>query len=269
MSNSVIGSSTTVDQLEIRILPDREAMGRAAAEDAAATLRDLLATQDRVRMVFAAAPSQGEFLAHLAAAEDIDWSRVIAFHMDEYVGLADGAPERFGQWLRRHIFDKVPFGEVHLLADGVVDAASAEQVAAQYAEQLAAAPIDVVAMGIGVNGHIAFNDPPVADFADPLAVKVVELDDVCRQQQVDDECFPSFDAVPTHAFTLTVPRLLDAGAHFCIVPGPAKATAVARTLAGPIDERVPASVLRRTRGVVLYLDPDSAAIAVQEGTLPG
>jgi len=268
VSNSVIGSSTTVGELEVRVLPDRDTMGRVAADDAAAALRELLARQDRVRMVFAAAPSQTEFLAHLAAADGIDWSRVIAFHMDEYVGLPEGAAERFGQWLRRHVFDRVPFGEVHLLAEGVVDASAADRVAADYAEQLAAAPIDIVAMGIGVNGHIAFNDPPVADFADPLAVKVVELDDVCRQQQVDDECFPNFDAVPTHAFTLTVPRLLDAGQHFCIVPGSAKAEAVARTLAGPIDERVPASVLRRTPGVVLYLDPDSAAIAVQEGSLP-
>lgn len=268
MSKSVLGSSTTIGELKVRVFPDRATMGRIAAEDAAVTLRDLLDRQDRVRMVFAAAPSQTEFLDQLVAADGIDWSRVVAFHMDEYVGLPDGAPERFGQWLRRHLFDRVPFGEVHLLADGVVSADDAERVAAEYAAALAEAPIDIVVMGIGVNGHIAFNDPPVADFADPLAVKIVELDEVCRQQQVDDQCFPDFAAVPTHAFTLTVPRLLDAGAHFCIVPSPAKAAAVARTLAGPIDERVPASVLRRASGVVLYLDEDSAAVAVAEGTLP-
>src|SRR5690606_36947762 len=115
-------------------------------------------------------------------------------------------------------FDRIPFAEVHLLGPDEVSQADAAEVAAAYAEKLAGAPIDIICAGIGVNGHIAFNDPPVADFDDALAVKVVELDDVCRQQQVDDECFPTFDDVPTHALTLTVPRLMESGRIFCIVP---------------------------------------------------
>ncbi|HIT75056.1 MAG TPA: 6-phosphogluconolactonase, partial [Candidatus Avipropionibacterium avicola] len=158
-------------------------------------------------------------------------------------------------------------GQVHLLGDGPVTDADAASVAADYATKLAEAPVDIVCAGIGVNGHIAFNDPPVADFDDALAVKVVELDDVCRQQQVDDDCFPSFEAVPTHALTLTVPRLMDSARIFCIVPAAGKAPAVARTLAGPIEEACPASILRRHPNAKLYLDPDSASVAVADGTL--
>lgn len=259
--------SSTIDRMDVVVLPDRPAMGRRAAADAIAHLKQLLATQDTVRMVFAAAPSQSEFLETLAGAEGVDWSRVIAFHMDEYVGLPVGAPERFGQWLCKFVFDRIPFAEVHLLGAGEVTQTDAADVAAAYAAQLAAAPIDIICAGIGVNGHIAFNDPPVADFDDALAVKVVELDDVCRQQQVDDDCFATFDDVPTHALTLTVPRLMDSGRIFCIVPAKGKAPAVAQTLAGPIEEACPASVLRRHPAVTLYLDPDSASDAVAAGTL--
>ncbi len=259
--------SSTVDRMEVVVLPDRPAMGRRAADDAIAHLKQLLASQDTVRMVFAAAPSQSEFLEALASAEGIDWSRVIAFHMDEYVGLPVGASERFGQWLRRFVFDKIGFAEVHLLGAEDVTQADAAEVAAAYAAKLAEAPIDIVCAGIGVNGHIAFNDPPVADFDDALAVKVVELDDVCRQQQVDDECFATFDDVPTHALTLTVPRLMDSARIFCIVPAAGKAAAVAQTLAGPIEEACPASILRRHPAVTLYLDRDSASAAIAAGTL--
>lgn len=266
MSNAAVPAAR-VDQLEVRVLPDRPTMGQVAAEDAVAELRRLLDSQDEVRVVFAAAPSQSEFLEALTSAPGIDWGRVVAFHMDEYVGLPVGAPERFGQWLTRHVFDRVPFKQVHVLGAGEIDDAGAPAVASEYAAALAATPIDVVFMGIGVNGHIAFNDPPVADFDDPYAVKVVELDQVCRQQQVDDDCFPTLDDVPTHALTLTVPRLLDAQRLFCIVPAASKATAVARTLAGPIDESCPATALRRHPNVTLYLDPDSAAQAVADGTI--
>lgn len=266
MSNAAV-PTTRVDQLEVRVLPDRPTMGRVAAEDAVAELRRLLASQDEVRVVFAAAPSQSEFLEALVAASDIDWGRVVAFHMDEYVGLPVGAPERFGQWLARHVFDRVPFKKVHVLGAGEIDDAGATLVADDYAAALAEAPIDIVFMGIGVNGHIAFNDPPVADFDDPHAVKVVELDQICRQQQVDDDCFATLDDVPTHALTLTVPQLMRADRLFCIVPASAKAAAVARTLAGPIEESCPATALRRHPNVTLYLDPDSAAQAVADGTI--
>ncbi|MET9020452.1 glucosamine-6-phosphate deaminase [Actinopolymorpha sp. NPDC004070] len=238
----------------VRVFPDRASLGYAAAADVAAQLRERLNYQDSVRMVFAAAPSQQETLDALAAEVGIDWTRVTAFQMDDYIGLPQDAPQRFGQWLRRAIFDRVPFKEVHLMrTDGDPDARARE-----YADLLAAEPIDLVCLGIGVNGHIAFNDPPVADFADPAAVKVVELDDTCRQQQVDDGCFPTFDDVPPRALTLTVPRLLDADHLFCVVPGQAKAEAVRRTLNDPIGEACPATALRTHPACVLYLDQDSA-----------
>lgn len=242
-----------VDRLRVESHPNRMAMGQAAASAIAAELRQLLARQDRVRMVFAAAPSQGEMLAALRVAPDIDWSRVTAFHMDEYIGLPAGAPERFVSWLDKHLFDHLPFEAVHRM----VPEPDAEQAAADYASRLAEAPIDLICLGIGVNGHIAFNDPPVADFADPLDVKVVVLDAQCRQQQVDEDCFARLEDVPERAVTLTIPRLLRAEKLFCVVPGEAKRDAVRQTLHGPVSTQCPASILRQQANCTLYLDPES------------
>ena len=239
----------------VRVFADRASMGHAAAADIAAELRERLSYQLAVRMVFAAAPSQREALDALVAEAGIDWNRVTAFHMDDYLGLPEGAPQRFGQWLREVVFDRLPFKDVHLMrTDGDPELRAAENTALLTEE-----PIDVVVLGIGVNGHIAFNDPPVADFADPKAVKVVELDETCRQQQVDDGCFPTLADVPPTALTLTVPRLLDAGRLFCVVPGRAKATAVRRTLRERIGEACPATALRTHQACTLYLDQDSAS----------
>jgi glucosamine-6-phosphate deaminase len=232
----------------------RTAMGQRAAEDIAGEMRRLLGAQGGVRMIFAAAPSQSEMLAALLEMDGIDWTRVTAFHMDEYMGLAEDAPQRFGLWLRRAIFDRLPFSAVHLLDPGD-DAEAAEK---KYAARLDEAPIDIVCCGIGTNGHLAFNDPP-ADLEDRKDVKVVTLDEACRQQQVDDGCFASFEKVPTHALTLTVPRLLDANRIFCCVPGRFKREAVRRTLQDPISGLVPATALRTHANWSLYLDEDSAA----------
>jgi glucosamine-6-phosphate deaminase len=204
-------------------------------------------------MVFAAAPSQSEMLAALREEKDIDWQCVTAFHMDEYLGLPAGAPQRFGLWLRRAIFDHLPFAAVHLIEPGD----NPEQTAADYAANLNAAPIDIVCCGIGSNGHLAFNDPP-ADFEDPLTVKAVELDSQCRQQQVDDGCFATLNDVPTHALTVTIPGLLAGHALFCTVPGASKKEAVRRTLCDPINPMCPATALREHPRCTLYLDPDSA-----------
>lgn len=245
--------------LDIRTFRTRAELGRAAAADVAEALRVALDRQACVRAVFAAAPSQAEMLDALAAEPDLDWARVTAFHMDEYLGLPADASERFGAWLTRHLFSRVPLGSVHLLGlpgSGMDPAGEA----GRYAALLAEAPIDVVCLGIGVNGHLAFNDPPVADLADPEAVKVVELDPVCRQQQVDDGCFLSVASVPTHAITLTVPRLLDAERLFCVVPGAAKRDAVTAALEGPIASSCPASALRTHADCRLYLDRDSGPI---------
>lgn len=243
----------TVDRLRVRVYPDRAALGAAAGRDAADRLRALLAAKPNVRMIFAAAPSQNETLATLAAEPGIDWSRVTAFHMDEYIGLPDDAPQRFGRYLREHVFSLVRPGVVHFI-DSTSDA---ESECRRYGALLRAAPVDVVCLGIGENGHVAFNDPPVADFNDPRTIKPVALDDACRQQQVNDGCFPSFAAVPTHALTLTIPTLLS-GAHlFCAVPGPTKRAAVQRTLNGPVSTECPSTVLRSHPDCTLYVDRES------------
>ncbi|MET0422734.1 MAG: glucosamine-6-phosphate deaminase [Actinoplanes sp.] len=261
--------------MRVETYASRVETGRAAAAAVAEELRHRLAGQDDVRMVFAAAPSQREMLDALAAEPGVDWRRVTAFHMDEYLGLPPDAPQRFGAWLREALFDRVPLrphfitgppGHAeHTAPPGHTEttglAGHAENTApAGYAELLAAAPIDLVCLGIGDNGHIAFNDPPVADFADPAAVKVVQLDQACRQQQVDDECFATLDEVPHRAITLTVPRLLAADRLFCVAPGPRKAEAVRRTLHDPISEACPATALRRHPDCTLFLDAESAAL---------
>ena len=243
----------TFEKLSVESFPTRADMGAAAAADIAAALAQRLATQSGVRMIFAAAPSQADMLASLAKMPGIDWSRVTAFHMDEYIGLDPSSPARFANWLDAHVFSRIPFAAVHRITPEPDAAAEVER----YSALLDEAPIDFVCLGIGVNGHIAFNDPPVADFNDPADVKIVELDEICRQQQVDDECFPDLAAVPHHAVTLTVPRLLRADRLFCVVPGAIKRDAVSKTLYGPLSTDCPASILRTTAACTLYIDKDS------------
>jgi glucosamine-6-phosphate deaminase len=245
------------DKLQVNIYDTRAQMGAAAAQDIKSKFCELLAAKPQINVIFAAAPSQNEVLASLVADQDIDWSRINAYHMDEYIGLDANAPQGFGNFLRAHIFDCVLFASVNLID---VTARDADAEAARYGALLDENPADVVVMGIGENGHIAFNDPPVADFRDPKTVKAVKLDEICRQQQVNDGCFASIDQVPTHALTVTVPALTRAPYLFCIVPAPAKAWAVKETLTGSIDEHCPASVLRMHDNAILYLDRDSAAL---------
>jgi glucosamine-6-phosphate deaminase len=253
MSMTAPIKTQTFEKLRVKMYASRAEMGAAAGGDVAAKIRSLQSAQPTVRMIFAAAPSQNETLATLAAAQEIDWSRIVAFHMDEYIGLPSGAPQRFGQYLREHLFDLVKPGVVHLID-------SANDINAEcrrYGELLREAPIDMVCLGIGENGHIAFNDPPVADFADPQIIKAVELDDACRQQQVNDGCFANFAAVPTHAVTLTISALM-AGRHlYCSVPGATKRAAVHRTLSGPISTACPSTILRTHADCTLYVDRDS------------
>lgn len=246
-----------VDKLEVRIFDTRAEMGAAAALDIKRKFCELLAEKQQINVIFAAAPSQNEVLAALGADGEIDWSRIHAYHMDEYIGLAADAPQGFGNFLRAHLFDHVPLASVNLID---VTAKDADAEALRYGQLLDQNLADVVVMGIGENGHIAFNDPPVADFCDAHTVKAVKLDEICRNQQVNDGCFTSIDQVPTHALTLTVPALTRAPYLFCIVPAPAKAWAVRETLTGSIDEHCPASVLRTHDNAVLYLDRDSAAM---------
>ena len=246
----------TKDLLRVRVYGSRAEMGQAAGGDIAAEMRRLLSQKEEISMIFAAAPSQNETLAALVKEEGIDWGRVNAFHMDEYTGLPAGAPQAFGTYLREHIFSLVP-----LKAAYYIDAsAPTEEEIARYSALLREHPVDITVLGIGENGHIAFNDPGVADFSDPALLKKVPLDDVCRMQQVHDGCFPAFDDVPEYALTLTVPALTAASAMFCSVPAATKAEAVFRTVTEEISEACPATVMRRHPRAVLYCDPDSGAL---------
>lgn len=202
-------------------------------------------------MIFAAAPSQNEMLECLTAQPDIDWNRVNAFHMDEYIGLPAGAPQAFGEYLKEHIFSKVPFGKVYYLN---AQAQNAQAECDRYSALLKKFPVDIVCLGIGENGHIAFNDPWVADFEDSALVKIVPLDPICRQQQVNDGCFETIDDVPAHAMTLTIPALA-AGKHmFCTVPSKTKAWAVEQTVKAKISKEIPATIMRCHADATLFCD---------------
>ena len=245
------------DLLTVNVYESRTEMGEAAAADIKACILSLLQTKETINMIFAAAPSQNEVLYALATDKEIPWNRVNAFHMDEYIGLSADAPQGFGNFLKEHIFGLADFKSVSYIN---VSASDAEAECERYAALLAKHPTDIVVMGIGENGHIAFNDPPVADFKDPKAVKPVELDQVCRNQQVNDGCFARLEDVPKTAITLTVPTLF-AGDHlFCIVPARTKARAVRATLCDEINEKCPATVLRRHESAILYLDGDSSSL---------
>lgn len=242
---------SSYQRLRVEAYTTPAAMGTAAAAAVAARLRSLLSQQSQVRVAFAAAPSQAEFLTALAQAPDLDWSRVMAFHLDEYIGLPAGHPACFARWLDRHLFRQVPLGAVHYLTG---TAADPQTECRRYAALLGQAPLDLACIGIGENGHLAFNDPHVADFADPLAVKVVDLAEASRRQQVHDGCFPDLPAVPRQAMTLTIPTIVAARALSVVVPGAHKAAAVRAALTGPVSPACPASALRGHPDAVLYLD---------------
>lgn len=242
------------DLLEYSIYDTRQAAGAAAGKAIGDAIRTMLREKETLNMIFAAAPSQNEVLEALVADQEIPWDRINAFHMDEYIGLPEDAPQRFGMFLENAIFGKVAFRSVNYIDSNATDI---QAECDRYTRLLLENPVDIVCLGIGENGHVAFNDPGVADFADPALVKVARLDNVCRQQQVNDGCFASIDLVPTHALTLTIPALTQAKAMFCTVPAATKRWAVKRTLDGSISEECPATILRKHPSAKLYCDSDS------------
>lgn len=249
--------SFVVEKLKVMVFPDRKSMGKAAGQTVAAKMIDLLKKKKELFMVFASAPSQDEFLEELSQSPGIDWKRVVAFHLDEYVGLPSEAPQNFGYFLRIRLFDKVHPGKVYYI-NGMAKDLEAE--CKRYSSLLKDHPLDIACVGIGENGHLAFNDPPVADFHDPLSVKVVELDPISREQQVHDKTFPDIEGVPREAITLTIPAVFSVGFIYCVVPAPTKAEAVKKTLEDPISTSCPATILRRHENAVLFLDRDSARL---------
>ncbi len=246
----------TANKLKVKIYNTRDEMGVKAAQDAADGIKALLQKQDEVNMIFAAAPSQNEFLSALSGIQGIDWARVNAFHMDEYIGLDENAPQLFGQFLKDRIFDKVPFKNIFYINGNTSDPLNECK---RYSKLLSEYPADIVCMGIGENAHIAFNDPHIANFNDPLPVKIVELSQASRHQQVHDKCFARIELVPLAAITLTVPTLMNAELVYCIVPGTTKSRAVFHTLQSEIVEQYPSTILRKHGNAILYLDKDSAA----------
>ncbi len=239
------------DQLNVYVYESRPKMGQAAASVIAAEIRRAIQERGRAVVILASAPSQNEFLANLAEAPDIDWSRVIAFHLDEYLGMDDQAPQSFRRFLIDRLANKVPLGQFHGLRGEAPDGAAEAKL---YAELLEQNPPDFAVLGIGENGHLAFIDPPFCDFNDPEPVKVVQLDEICRNQQVNDGAFATLDEVPKDALSLTIPTLMARPKLFAIAPGPAKRQAIKNAVEGPISTSCPASILRTHPNAHLFID---------------
>jgi glucosamine-6-phosphate deaminase len=246
-----------VDELNVRVFDDVGALAVAAAADAAAALRTAIAERGEANVMLATGNSQLAFLAELVKYDDIAWDHVRAFHMDEYVGLAPTHSASFQKYMRERVAAQLPFKEFHYLTGNAGDA---ETEARRYEDLLRAHPLDLCCCGIGENGHLAFNDPPVANFDDPRAVKVVALEPASRKQQVGEGHFATIDDVPTHAITVTIPALLAAGNVLVIVPEARKAKPVHDALYGPITTACPASVLRRFANATLFLDDESSTL---------
>lgn len=245
------------DNLAVKIYSTREELGRSAALEAGEKIKELQKKQQIINIIFAAAPSQNEFLENLINQKGIAWERINAFHMDEYIGLPTNAPQGFGNFLKERIFGLRPFHSVNYLNG---QCASKKAECARYGQLLTENPADIVCMGIGENSHIAFNDPHVADFNDKVQVKVVGLDGFCRQQQVNEGCFASIGLVPTHALTVTIPVLVNVSYIFCMVPSSNKAQAVSNTIEKEISEHYPSTILRNHPSAILYLDTESAGL---------
>jgi glucosamine-6-phosphate deaminase len=245
------------DALTVHTAFDVDEMARDAAVDAAAFLRAVIDERAEANVMLATGNSQLMFLAELVQIPDVAWDRVRAFHMDEYVGLEPSHSASFQRYMRERVAAHLPVMEFHYLAG---DAPDPEAEAARYEALLRTHPLDLCCAGIGENGHLAFNDPPVADFDDPRDVKVVPLDEASRRQQVGEGHFATIDDVPTHAITVTIPALLRAHRVLVIVPEARKARAVRAALYGEISTACPASTLRRQSNATLYLDPESSAL---------
>ena len=242
--------------MKVEIHPSREAAGAAAARAAASALLELAKTRETFGVIFATGASQMSTLAALTSIPSLPWGRVLGFHMDEYIGIGADHPASFRRYLRERLTEKVHMKEFSGM-DG--DAPDPEQAARAYAEKLRAADPQLCLLGIGENGHLAFNDPPVADFDDLVDAKVVDLDDVCRRQQVAEGWFASLDVVAKSALTLTIPALMRVPKLLASVPGSRKAGIVRRALEEPVSTACPATILRTHPDATVYLDVESAS----------
>jgi glucosamine-6-phosphate deaminase len=248
--------SLRVGNLAIEAYPSTEAMGQAAAASAAQRIRELAASSETVGVIFATGASQISTLDALTSIPGLPWDKIVGFHMDEYLGISDQHRASFRRYLRERLTSKVKMRHFYSI-DGT--AAVADETCRKYAELLRHYHPQLCLLGIGENGHLAFNDPAEADFNDPLDIKIVSLDEECRQQQVSEGWFASVPEVPTRAITLTIPALLRVPRLIASVPGERKAHIVRRTLTEEISPQCPATILRNSSNTTLYLDPASAA----------
>lgn len=250
-----MNKSFKVQHLNIDIYQRPEEMGQAAADFVERKINEAISEKGVARLILATGSSQFTFLKALMQAK-IDWKKVIVFHLDEYYGISDTHPASFRKYLKERILDSVKPAESYFLNG---DAEDIEDEMDTYAARLKAHEIDVACIGIGENGHIAFNDPPVADFNDTKLVKLVELDEPCRNQQLGEGWFPTIDDVPKMALTLTIPAIMNSRAISCVVPDERKSEAVYNALYGPVTTDCPASVLRKHNEIRMFLDVESAS----------
>jgi glucosamine-6-phosphate deaminase len=242
--------------MKVEVHPSREAAGAAAARAAAEAMKELAETRESIGVIFATGASQLAMLDALTGIDGLPWGRIRGFHMDEYIGISADHPASFRRYMRERLTDKVKMHEFSEV-DGA--AANPEATAREYAEKLRSADPQLCVLGIGENGHLAFNDPPVADFNDPVDVKIVRLDVACREQQAAEGWFESVEDVPEKAITLTIPALFRVPKLIVSVPGSRKARVMRRTFEESIATACPATILRTHPDVTVYLDPDSAA----------
>ncbi len=251
-----------IESMKVSIYETNELMGKAAAIEAAQIIKQKIIEKDELNIIFATASSQNSFLYALLEEDGIDWSKINIFHMDEYIGLPNSHPAAFKNVLREQFVSRLN-PEPKTFHSLPVEESNLDNACQEMERLLKEYPCDLCIMGIGENGHIAFNDPPYADFADQKWVKIVNLDSVSRIQQVHEGHFKSIDEVPTQAMTLTIPALLAARRILCIVPENRKAKAVSDALFGSLSENCPASILRKQKHVHMYLDCDSASLIKQ------
>ena len=246
-----------VDSLRARVYATQDQLVQEAAREVQSYLQQVLMAQGRAAAIFATGNSQIQFLRQLVNLGGADWTKITLFHMDEYLGISADHPASFRRYMRERVASLVNPKVFHYLAG---DAWLPIKECERYAQLLRAQPIDLCCLGIGENGHLAFNDPPVADFNDNRSVKIVKLDEACKRQQVGEGYFPNLDSVPPYALTLTIPALCAAKKMVCIVPEKRKAQAVKAALHGPQDTSCPASWLRKQAHCLLFLDAESASL---------
>lgn len=243
------------EKLVVKVFENNKELGKEAANSVAKKLNGTIAEKGKANLILATGASQFQFLEHLQKLK-IDWKKITVFHLDEYKGMPVTHPASFRKYLKERILEKVQPKQVYYLEG---DADDVDEAVIRYENLMKNHPVDVACIGIGENGHIAFNDPPVADFNDPKLVKIVELDEACRRQQLGEGWFPTFDDVPTHALSLTIPAIMSCKHISCVVPDERKAEAVFNTINAEISTACPATILRTHNDTILYLDKNSAS----------